>query len=125
MLANFDAMGVMSSASMRDVLRRYGITARTIRHYESEGLINPDRDRSNTRRFDRLQQERLARIVQFRRAGLSIVQIRNWFVTQKHVGQEAARTYAVEGLVAQRERLLEALAANDAALAEIQNSPSD
>ena len=62
-------------ASISELTRRYGLTARAIRYYEERGLIEAARDRHNARRFDQRAQRRLAQITQLRRAGLPIPDI--------------------------------------------------
>lgn len=62
-------------ASISELTRRYGLTARAIRYYEERGLIEAARDRHNARRFDQRAQRRLAQITQLRKAGLSIPDI--------------------------------------------------
>jgi DNA-binding transcriptional MerR regulator len=62
-------------ASISELTRRYGLTARAIRYYEERGLIEAARDRHNARRFDQRAQRRLAQITQLRKAGLPIPDI--------------------------------------------------
>jgi DNA-binding transcriptional MerR regulator len=62
-------------ASISELTRRHGLTARAIRYYEERGLIEAARDRHNARRFDQRAQRRLAQITQLRRAGLPIPDI--------------------------------------------------
>ncbi|HEY3695871.1 MerR family transcriptional regulator [Phenylobacterium sp.] len=62
-------------ASISELTRRHGLTARAIRYYEERGLIEAARDRHNARRFDQRAQRRLAQITQLRQAGLPIPDI--------------------------------------------------
>lgn len=72
-MQSFRAVG--GFASISELTRRYGLTARAIRYYEERGLIEAARDRHNARRFDQRAQRRLAQITQLRRAGLPIPDI--------------------------------------------------
>ena len=62
-------------ASISELTRRFGLTARAIRYYEERGLIAAARDHQNARRFDQRAQRRLSQITQLRKAGLSIPDI--------------------------------------------------
>ena len=73
MMTGFRLVG--GYASISELTRRHGLTARAIRYYEERGLIEAARDRHNARRFDQRAQRRLAQITQLRRAGLPIPDI--------------------------------------------------
>lgn len=60
--------------SIRDLTQEYGITARTLRHYETEGLISPLRD-GQTRVYTGADRVRLAWILRGRRVGFSLAEI--------------------------------------------------
>ncbi len=60
--------------SIRDLTREYAITARTLRHYEDEGLISPVRD-GQTRIYSAADRVRLAWILRGRRVGFSLAEI--------------------------------------------------
>jgi DNA-binding transcriptional MerR regulator len=57
------------------VARIYGLTPRTLRHYEAEGLIVSSRDATNRRTYDRQACARLERIIPLRNAGVSLSDI--------------------------------------------------
>jgi len=62
------------SFTIRDLTRDFGITARTLRHYEDEGLISPHRD-GQTRIYSSADRVRLAWILRGRRVGFSLAEI--------------------------------------------------
>jgi DNA-binding transcriptional MerR regulator len=84
-------------ASISELTRRHGLTARAIRYYEERGLIEAARDRHNARRFDQRAQRRLAQITQLRSAGLPIPDIEDILNRA-----EAADGRDVTGLALQR-----------------------
>lgn len=61
--------------SIVEVARQTGISSRTLRYYESRGLLNPLRTASGRRAYDRAQIARLHRIMLLKRAGLTLAQI--------------------------------------------------
>lgn len=61
--------------SISDLAREFGITTRTIRHYEEIGLIHPVRQ-GQTRVFSNSDRTRLKLIVRGRRLGLSLEESR-------------------------------------------------
>lgn len=69
-------MSIQSRVQISALTRRYGVSPRAIRFYEEEGLIKAARDRQNRRIYDAEAQARLAQIVDLRRCGLSIPEIR-------------------------------------------------
>lgn len=66
----------MSDVTLTDIMRIYGVTARAARYYETVGLIETGRDRRNCRTYDATARERLRIIVELRKAGVSIEDIR-------------------------------------------------
>lgn len=61
--------------TIREVAEEYGVTHRTVRHYEDLGLITPER-RGTTRIYHRRDRTRLALIVRGKRLGFPLEQIR-------------------------------------------------
>jgi len=61
--------------SIRDLGKELGVTARTLRHYEAEGLICPER-RGQTRVYTARDRARLTLILRGRRVGFSLAEIR-------------------------------------------------
>lgn len=58
-----------------DLSREFGVTARTLRFYEDEGLLDPDR-RGSSRVYSRADRARLAWILRGRSVGFSLADIR-------------------------------------------------
>jgi DNA-binding transcriptional MerR regulator len=65
----------MGSFGIRDLTREFGVTARTIRHYEEIGLLSPER-RGQTRVYSPADFTRLKLILRGKRLGLSLEESR-------------------------------------------------
>lgn len=106
--------------SITDLAREFAITSRTIRFYEGEGLIHPER-RGTTRLYSRADRARLAWILRGRAVGFSLADIRE-LLDMYAPGQ--ARRLQLEATVAKsRERisaLMEQRDAIDATIAELE-----
>ena len=80
-----------------------GLSPRALRYYEQQGLIEARRDRYNVRCYDWRGRTRALLIAQFRRAGLSLTDIRNLLeVADLGEGETDVKAVAVHKL---RERL--------------------
>ena len=64
-----------STWSITELAREFGVTLRTIRHYEDVGLISPER-RGTTRVFHARDRIRLRLILRGKRLGFSLPEIR-------------------------------------------------
>ena len=64
------------SWSVGEVAERFGMPTHVLRHWESEGLLEPDRDHGGRRRYDRDDVTRVAAIRRQKDAGMSLEQIR-------------------------------------------------
>ncbi len=62
-----------------EVARRTGLTARALRFYEARGLVKPLRTASGRRCYGNGELERLHQLLAFKRAGLSLAQIKTLF----------------------------------------------
>ena len=73
----FDAQGADSREyyTITDLTREFGVSTRTIRFYEDEGLISPQR-RGRTRLFREADRRLLSFILRGKRLGFSIAEIR-------------------------------------------------
>lgn len=71
----FAVSGQAAQFSITDLAREYGVTSRTLRFYEDEGLIHPLR-RGTTRLYSRADRARLAWILRGRAVGFSLADIR-------------------------------------------------
>src|SRR5260221_13766375 len=63
------------SYSIQDLTKDLGVTARTLRHYEAEGLIAPER-RGQARIYSARDRARLTLILRGRRVGFTLTEIR-------------------------------------------------
>ena len=91
-----------------------GVSHRTLRFYEAEGLIQARRDRFNVRYYDGRGRDRVLLVVRLRRAGLSVADVRNLLSLHdggQRIAPLARRHIAerVEALEAERRDLAAAL----------------
>ena len=68
------------SLLINEVVRRTGLTSRTLRFYETKGLVAPLRTASGRRRFGARELSRLHQIAVLKSAGLSLSQMQRLFV---------------------------------------------
>jgi DNA-binding transcriptional MerR regulator len=66
---------IEQSWTIRDIADEFGVTHRTVRHYEELGLISPER-RGTTRVYHRRDRTRLALILRGKRLGFPLEEIR-------------------------------------------------
>jgi DNA-binding transcriptional MerR regulator len=98
-------------ARMSDLSRMWGVTPRALRFYEECGLIDADRDRRNRRLYDRKAVDRLELIVELRKAGVGLSDIRE--VLSAEGDAEEALEIALGKLELRRTDLHSALTAVD------------
>ncbi len=67
-----------STYSITDLAKEFGVTTRTIRHYEDEGLLSPRREGLN-RLFGNRDRVRLKLALRGKRLGFSLAEIRELF----------------------------------------------
>lgn len=67
--------GAAETYSITDLARAFGVTARTLRFYEAEGLLHPTR-KGATRLYSRADRARLAWVLRGRAVGFSLADIR-------------------------------------------------
>ncbi len=60
--------------TIRDLTKTFGVTSRTLRHYEDEGLIAPER-RGQTRVYSARDRARLSLILRGKRVGFGLAEI--------------------------------------------------
>ena len=99
------------SYSISDLAKEFGITTRTIRFYESRGLISPERIGTN-RRYSRRDRARLILILRGRNLGFTV----------EDVGEYLALYDADPGHLAQTQHLLEKIRA---AIADLETKRDD
>lgn len=63
--------------SIGDVAERFGLPTNVLRHWESMGLVSPERDSGGRRRYAEEDVTRVAVIVRSKAAGMSLEQIRS------------------------------------------------
>ena len=103
-----------------DVARLYGITERALRFYEAKGLLMPQRAGS-CRRYGAKELDRLAMLLQAKRLGFTLTEIRQMLLAQSANGVlDISRRQCVEQirLLEERKRDIEA------ALAELRRAYS-
>lgn len=61
--------------SIRQLTKEMGVTSRTLRHYEDEGLLSPER-RGQARIYSQRDRARLMLILRGRRVGFTLAEIR-------------------------------------------------
>ncbi len=66
-----DIAATLAEFSITDLRKEFGVTTRTMRHYEEIGLINPSR-RGQTRVYSSADRTRLRLILRGKRLGLSL-----------------------------------------------------
>ncbi len=103
--------------SITQLCREFGATPRALRFYEEQGLLSPGR-RDTSRVYSYKDRARLQLILQGRRVGLSIAEIRDILDTYDEEGSAAQDAEAlrihhrrVEQLEQQRQHVDEAIAA--------------
>lgn len=106
--------------SIQVLAREFQVTARTLRFYESEGLLHPER-RGTTRIFSEQDRERLGIALRARRLGLSLEEIRGFIDLYDAEPREDAR-HTLQRLArirAHRQQVLSRIADANEALREI------
>ncbi len=68
------AKGAARTYSIQDLSRDFGVTSRTLRYYEDQGLISPRRD-GQTRIYTATDRARIAWILRGKRVGFSLSEI--------------------------------------------------
>lgn len=97
----------------------FGVTHRTIRFYEQRGLITPIRDRQNWY-FSKEDRERLAAILEGRKLGLTLGEIKDLLISTDKGGEiNFSRLLDQDSLNQQIQHLEQRLAEINASLAEL------
>ena len=91
--------------SISELAREFDITTRAIRFYESENLLNPEREGRN-RRYSQRDHTRLKLILRGKRLGFSLVEIREMFELYDSEPGELAQLQHVLEKVDERRQLL-------------------
>ncbi|EHN58545.1 MerR family transcriptional regulator [Oenococcus kitaharae] len=85
--------------SISEIAKQHNLTASAIRYYESQGLINIQRDRAGNRLFDSKSEERIRVLSYLHQAGLSLSEMKDY------VNHLMDHNYEVRLLQASRRRL--------------------
>ncbi|EMD82670.1 MerR family transcriptional regulator [Pacificimonas flava] len=101
-----------------ELSQEFGVTARTIRFYESEGLLAPQRD-GTVRIYSKRDRARLGWILRGKRVGFSLAEIAELLDMYERAGPESQRA-ALSHSIAERITALEAQRADlDATIDEL------
>ena len=71
-------MNADATYSISDLAKEFGVTTRTLRHYEAEGLVAPRREGTN-RLFSHRDRVRLKLALRGKRLGFTLAEIRELF----------------------------------------------
>jgi DNA-binding transcriptional MerR regulator len=80
--------------TITDLAKEFGVTTRALRHYEEEGLLNPQREGTN-RLFSNRDRVRLKLALRGKRLGFSLAEIRELFHLYDHAHNEQAQLEAL------------------------------
>jgi DNA-binding transcriptional MerR regulator len=108
-----------------ELAREFGITSRTLRVYEEEGLLDPERD--GTRRiYNERNRVRLRLILRGKRLGWSLSEIRESFdLYDSSLGEQAQLELMLSKLEQRRETLIAQRDDIDSALRDLQQVESN
>jgi DNA-binding transcriptional MerR regulator len=104
-----------------DLAREFDVTLRTLRFYESKGLIKPRRQ-GMTRIYSQEDRERLALILQGKRLGFTLREIRELVATQGAHAKPSALPLSREQCLAQIKLLEKQKRDIETALAELRRN---
>ena len=111
-------------ATVADLCRLHGVTPRALRHYEAEGLIAPMRDGRNRRSYDVQVRADVRVIVELRRAGIALSDVRTFLeLGDAACDAAAAQAFLQDKLADRRAGLQEALAAVERAAQALGTGP--
>ncbi|MBM6402914.1 MerR family DNA-binding transcriptional regulator [Phycicoccus sp. CSK15P-2] len=106
--------------TIAEVAEEFGVTHRTVRHYEELGLISPDR-RGTTRVYHRRDRTRLALVLRGRRLGFPLDEIRTIIdLYDAPRGRRSQLEYVLSQIDERRTDLEQRRRDLDAALAELE-----
>ena len=96
----------MTSYSISELAQEFGVTTRTIRHYENEGLLSPQR-RGQARIFSARDRIRLKLALRGKRLGFGLQEIKELFDLYDLSREERHQLEAFLGQLEKRKALLE------------------
>ena len=107
--------------TITELTREFGISTRTLRYYEDEGLIQPER-RGRTRLYRSADRHLIQEILRGRRVGLSIAEIREIIQVYKDPpGEEGQLRLLMRKVEEKREELRQKRKDIDDTLTELDN----
>ena len=111
--------------SIGELAEEFGITSRTLRLYEEEGLLDPRRE--GTRRiYNERNRVRLRLILRGKRLGWSLSEIRESFqLYDSSLGEEAQLEWMLDKLENRRETLIAQRKDIDSALLDLEQVETD
>jgi DNA-binding transcriptional MerR regulator len=109
-----DGSGDEASYSIGDLARKFDVSLRTLRFYESRGLLNPNRQGYH-RRYGRKDADRLTVVLKAKKLGFTLAEINEMIAAN---GGEASR----QTLKLSREKCLEQIAVFERKLAETEEA---
>lgn len=116
--------------TISDLARDFGVTLRTLRFYETRGLISPTRS-GLSRIYSARDRARLALILKGKQLGFTLVEIRAMLANEDKKGSGSGKAANVGGLQLSREQIVEQLdllrsqrSEIDGAIAELEASLS-
>ena len=90
--------------SIGELCELSGVTARTLRHYESLGLISPSRQQNGYRSYDEADVERLQQVLLFRSCGMQLADICSLLNSPSYDAMSALQNH-LHALTERREQL--------------------
>lgn len=88
-----------------ELAERFGVSLRTLRFYEEKGLIKPTRDSSRNRLYTATEVARIAFIVECRRIGMAVDDIRDLVDLRRNMPVSTFRERVRRALQQRREAL--------------------
>ncbi|MGF7051596.1 DNA-binding transcriptional MerR regulator [Bosea sp. OAE752] len=116
-VADSDAGGFTIS----DLARDFGVTLRTLRFYESRGLLAPARS-GMMRIYSARDRARLALILKGKQLGFTLVEIRAMLANEEKKAGSAGKSASVGGLHLSRDQIVEQLELLRSQRAEIEDA---
>lgn len=107
--------------TISDLARDFGVTLRTLRFYESRGLISPTRS-GTTRIYSARDRARLALILKGKQLGFTLVEIRAMLANEDKKGSLGEKAASVGGLQLTRPQIVEQLELLRSQRAEIESA---
>lgn len=107
--------------TISDLARDFGVTLRTLRFYESRGLISPARS-GMTRVYSARDRARLALILKGKQLGFTLVEIRAMLANEDKKTETGTSAASVGGLHLTRDQIVEQLELLRSQRTEIENA---